>query len=254
MGYRTDSWSASADSTPDGSSTAIAVPPTARNLRSPTPLHSSTRAAPADGLPARARAAAGALLAAGLFLARPACADQQQDPELRAVVQQAIETTRCDGQPDRFGEEVFFKLQEPRLRKFVNDPRLRMDILRHVYCASNAVVRRYRQEHNFNLLLTPELVLAVIDVESRFDLYAVSSSGAVGLMRVMPFWPRNLGVENRLFGNVEFNVRLGCEILGFYMHRERKDYRRALARYNGSSGRREYPDLVLTRLSSRWRG
>lgn len=183
----------------------------------------------------------------------PARADQQQDPELRAVIQQAIETTRCDDQPDRFGEEVFFKLQEPRLRQFVGDPTLRVNILRHVYCAANDVVRRYRQERNFNLLLTPELVLAVIDVESRFDLYAVSSNGAVGLMQVMPFWPQNLGVENRLFGNVEFNVRLGCEILGFYMHRERNDYRRALARYNGSLGRRDYPDLVLTRLSSRWR-
>jgi soluble lytic murein transglycosylase-like protein len=191
---------------------------------------------------------------AGLGLAPPARADRQLDPELRTVVQQAVDTTRCDGHPDRFGEEVFFRLQEPRLRKLVSNPQLRVDILRHVYCASNAVVRRYRREHNFDLLLTPELVLAVIDVESRFDLYAVSSTGAVGLMQVMPFWPHNLGVENRLFGNVEFNVRLGCEILGFYMHRERNDYRRALARYNGSVGRREYPDLVLTRLSSRWRG
>jgi len=223
-------------------------------LRSPTSSHRSRPVAPADGLPGRLRAAAGVLLAAGLGLSLPACADQQQDPELRAVVQQAIATTRCDDQPDRFGEEVFFKLQEPRLRKYVSDPTLRVDILRHVYCASNAVVRRYRHEHNFNLLLTPELVLAVIDVESRFDLYAVSSSGAVGLMQVMPFWPHNLGVENRLFGNVEFNVRLGCEILAFYMHSERNDYRRALARYNGSLGRRDYPDLVLTRLSSRWRG
>jgi soluble lytic murein transglycosylase-like protein len=216
-------------------------------------------AAPAEA-PARralrplAALAAVAVLGAGLGLAPCARADRQMDPELRTVVQQAIDTTRCDDHPDRFGEEVFFKLQEPRLRKIVGDPKLRVDILRHVYCAANGVVRRYRQEHNFNLLLTPELVLAVIDVESRFDLYAVSPSGAVGLMQVMPFWPRNLGVENRLFGNVEFNVRLGCEILAFYMHNERNDYRRALARYNGSAGRRDYPDLVLTRLSSRWRG
>jgi soluble lytic murein transglycosylase-like protein len=97
-------------------------------------------------------------------------------------------------------------------------------------------------------------VLAVIDVESRFNRYAVSSAGAVGLMQVMPFWPRNLGVQNRLFGSVDFNVRLGCEILAYYMVQERNDYRRALARYNGSIGRREYPDLVLTRLTSRWRG
>jgi soluble lytic murein transglycosylase-like protein len=201
------------------------------------------------------RALAALALAAALGAGAPAArADRQMDPELRAVVQQAIETTRCDDHPDRFGEEVFFRLQEPRLRHFVDDARLRLEILRDVYCESNAIVRRYRQERQFDLLLTPELVLAVIDVESRFDRYAVSSAGAVGLMQVMPFWPQALGVENRLFGSIEFNVRLGCQILAYYMHSERNDYRRALARYNGSNGRREYPDLVLTRLSSRWRG
>ena len=170
------------------------------------------------------------------------------------MVAEAIATIDCDGHEDHFGQEVFFKLQEPRLRKVVTDPGLRVEILRHVYCESHAVVARYKDQHRFNLLLTPELVLAVIDVESHFDRYAVSHAGAVGLMQVMPFWPRRLGVDNRLFGSVDFNVRLGCEILAYYMHVERNDYRRALARYNGSVGRREYPDLVLTRLSSRWRG
>jgi len=195
-----------------------------------------------------------AALALGAVMAAPAHADRQEDPELKTVLEQAIATTRCDGHGDRFGEEVFFKLQEPRLRKVVADSALRVDILQQVYCESHAVVARYRDEHRFNLLLTPELVLAVIDVESHFDRYAVSHAGAVGLMQVMPFWPRRLGVDNRLFGSIDFNVRLGCEILGYYMHLERNDYRRALARYNGSVGRREYPDLVLTRLTSRWRG
>ena len=191
---------------------------------------------------------------AALLCALPAFADRQMDPELRGVVQEAIDTARCDGHDDHFGQEVFFKLQEPRLRRIVRDANLRNEILQNVYCETNFVVERYRKQRRVELKLTPELVLAVIDVESRFDRYAVSSAGAVGLMQVMPFWPRNLGVQNRLFGNVEFNVRLGCEILAFYMLRERNDYRRALARYNGSTGRREYPDLVLSRLSSRWHG
>ncbi len=210
-----------------------------------------------DGPSEPARRRAPRLLAAfalGAALAAPAHADRQEDPELRAVVAQAIAETRCDGHEDHFGEEVFFKLQEPRLRRLVDDLALRLDILRHVYCESHAVVARYRREQGFDLLLTPELVLAVIDVESGFDRYAVSHAGAVGLMQVMPFWPKRLGVENRLFGSVDFNLRLGCEILGYYMRAERNDYRKALARYNGSSGRREYPDLVLTRLSRRWRG
>jgi hypothetical protein len=217
------------------------------------PALSSDRARPSEPGARRARRRLAALTLA-LAAAAPAHADRQRDPELRAVLEQAIATTRCDGHDDGFGEEVFFKLQEPRLRPLVADPGLRVDILRHVYCESHAVVARYRDQRRFDLLLTPELVLAVIDVESRFDRYAVSHSGAVGLMQVMPFWPRRLGVDNRLFGSVDFNVRLGCEILGYYMHVERNDYRKALARYNGSPGRREYPDLVLTRLSSRWRG
>src|SRR5205807_6867666 len=36
--------------------------------------------------------------------------------------------------------------------------------------------------------LDPHLVLALIDVESRFRKYAVSKAGARGLMQVMPFW------------------------------------------------------------------
>ena len=180
-------------------------------------------------------------------------ADQQMDAGLGTVLEQAIATTRCAENADGFDEEVFFKLQEPRLRRFVHDPQLRVDILQSVYCVTHDVVRRYREQQHVNLRLTPELVLALIEVESRFDRYAVSTAGAVGLMQVMPFWPKRLGVENQLFGSIGFNVRLGCEILGFYMHRERNDYWRALARYNGSAGRRDYPELVLRRLSSRWR-
>jgi len=199
--------------------------------------------------------APGALACAlALAFAVPAHADRQMDPELRAVVQQAIGEAECDAHAERFEEEVFLKLQEPRLARIVTSPPLRREILRRVYCQTGSVVRRYREQRHVELKLTPALVLAVIDVESHFDRYAVSSAGAVGLMQVMPFWPKSLGVENRLFGNVEFNIRLGCEILAFYMASERNDYRRALSRYNGSTGRREYPDLVLGRLSSRWRG
>ena len=198
--------------------------------------------------------AALALVAALGAGAAPAHADRQMDPGLGALLQQAIAATRCDGHADGFGEEVFFKLQEPRLRRLIEDSHLRVEILQSVYCESHRVVRRYHEQRQFELLLTPELVLALIDVESGFNRYAVSSAGAVGLMQVMPFWPQRLGVQNQLFGSVAFNVRLGCEILGFYMQRERNDYRRALARYNGSAGRRQYPDLVLQRLASRWRG
>jgi membrane-bound lytic murein transglycosylase MltF len=195
------------------------------------------------------------LLVAVLCAAAPAArADHQEDPGLRAVLEQAIASTRCDGHDDRFGSEVFFKLHEPQLRRIVKDTAERVDILRSVYCESHRVTTRYRVQEGLELRLTPELVLAVIDVESHFNRYAVSRAGAVGLMQVMPFWPKRLRVDNRLFGSVDFNVRMGCEILAYYMRMEHNDYRRALSRYNGSTGRREYPDLVLGRLAERWRG
>jgi len=195
-----------------------------------------------------------ALLAVLLSIATPARADRQEDPGLRAVLQQAIAATRCDGHGDQYGGEVFFKLHEPQLRRILRDPAERIDILRSVYCEAQRVAARYHDQEGLDLRLTPELVLAVIDVESHFNRYAVSTAGAVGLMQVMPFWPRRLGVDNRLFGSVDFNVRMGCEILAYYMRMEHNDYRRALSRYNGSTGRREYPDLVLGRLADRWRG
>jgi soluble lytic murein transglycosylase-like protein len=68
----------------------------------------------------------------------------------------------------------------------------------------------------------------------------------------MPFWPRELGLTTRDLLDVEMNIRMGSSILAYYLELERGDYRRALARYNGSLGRRAYPDLVLSRLQSRW--
>ncbi len=223
-------------------------------MRGDVRVHRTTPSTAPAAPRARARAAALACVAiAFAAFAPPAHADRQMDPELGPLLKQAIVDTQCDDNPDHYDEEVFFKLHEPRLRSFVKDSKLRLEILENVYCETKRVVRRYRAERNFELKLTPELVLAVMDVESRFDRYAVSSAGAVGLMQVMPFWPRELKVENRLFGSIDFNTRLGCEILAFYIHKERNDYVRALARYNGSVGRRDYPDLVLGRLTTRWR-
>lgn len=203
-------------------------------------------------LPSLAALCLAALLGSAPNVAH-ANANAQRDAELGPILRDAIRADGCDDRPDHFDEEVFFTLHEPRLRRYVKDATTRVAILRHVWCETHRVLRRYRDEKDFELRITPELVLAVMDVESRFDPYAVSSAGAVGLMQVMPFWPRELGVENRLFGSIDFNVRLGVEILAYYMHKERNDYIRALGRYNGSLGRRTYPDLVLGRLSTRWR-
>jgi soluble lytic murein transglycosylase-like protein len=192
---------------------------------------------------ARAWRNAAALLFAWLALAGPASADAQRDPELRSIVTQAIASAECF--PDKFDSAVWFTMMEPKLRRTVRDPAERMQILKTAFCEAH---RPGMQR------LPPGLVMAVMDIESRFDRWAVSSAGAVGLMQVMPFWPEQLGLKRHQLTQIEANMRMGCAILRFYLQREKNDVRRALARYNGSVGRREYPDKVVDRWTSRWNG
>jgi soluble lytic murein transglycosylase-like protein len=182
-----------------------------------------------------------ALLAPGLASARTA--DAQRDPELRAVVQAAIQQAQCF--EDQYDSAVWYKLMEPRLRRYVQDSAERLAILRIVYC----------ETHRKDVAPLPAgLVMAVLDVESRFDRWAVSSAGAVGLMQVMPFWPEKLGMRRHELTAIEPNIRMGCAILRYYLEHERNDFRRALARYNGSVGTRGYADLVVVRWTSSWNG
>jgi soluble lytic murein transglycosylase-like protein len=161
------------------------------------------------------------------------------DPELRGVIADALAETDCF--TDKYHRAVWFALMEPRLARYVKSAGEREQILHNVHCEARRVD------------IPPELVLAVMDVESRFDRYAVSSAGAVGLMQVMPFWPRELGMTNDQLVSIDDNVRMGTTILGYYLRKERGNYQRALQRYNGSLGRPTYSDLVIDRLVSRWR-
>lgn len=100
--------------------------------------------------------------------------------------------------------------------------------------------------------LSPQIVLAVIQVESAFKSDAVSSAGAQGLMQVMPFWKNVIGrPEDDLF-DPGLNLRYGCTILAHYLQRERGDLTRALARYNGSLGKTWYPERVMRAWRQRW--
>ena len=170
-------------------------------------------------------------------------AQAQRDPELRAVVAEAIR--RADCFPDKYDSAVWYTLMEPRLRRIVADRDERLHILQTVWCET----RRAGEQH-----LPPGLVLALIDVESRFNRWAVSSAGAVGLMQVMPFWPAQLGMHRHQLTQVDANLRMGCAILRYYLAQERNDMRRALGRYNGSLKSRQYPDLVVLRWSRNWNG
>jgi soluble lytic murein transglycosylase-like protein len=180
-------------------------------------------------------------LAWSCVLTGAARADQQRDPELKALLQKIIGSSDCFA--DKFESEVWYKTMEPRLVRLVPTHAARVEILNHVYCEA---------KRDPSLQLPPDLVLALIEVESRFDPWAVSPAGAVGLMQVMPFWPRELGVQNQLV-RVESNIRMGCEILRFYLRAENRNWTRALARYNGSVGRTTYPALVMQRWQRVWR-
>src|SRR5450432_342184 len=174
-------------------------------------------------------------------LSGSARADQQRDPELKHLLQKIVGNTDCF--TDKFESEVWYKTMEPRLARLVSSHDARVEILDHVYCEA---------KRDPALQLPPDLVLALIEVESRFDRWAVSPAGAVGLMQVMPFWPRELGVQNQLV-RIEPNIRLGCEILRYYLRAENRNWSRALARYNGSVGRNTYPALVMQRWQRVWR-
>ncbi len=95
--------------------------------------------------------------------------------------------------------------------------------------------------------LEPALVLGLIQVESAFRQYAISSAGATGYMQVMPFWTRVVGDgDRRKLFHMRSNLRYGCAILRLYLDQEDGDYFMALGRYNGSRGQAAYPNAVLS--------
>lgn len=163
------------------------------------------------------------------------------DPALRAQLLAAI--AGSDSFEDRYDAEVWLTDMSQRLADQVPDADERFQIL-------TAVHREARRVD-----VPPELVLAVIDVESDFDRFAISRANAIGLMQVMPFWVDELGIGdgdmNALF-DIRTNVLLGCRILKYYLDMEDGDYMQGLARYNGSTGLRWYADAVFDRLRRKW--
>jgi len=187
----------------------------------------------------RLRSLSKVLLCASLVLLAPAAAAQAQpDPELRRLLRQAIETD--SGFEDRFDAQVWLLDMAQRLEPFVAEPTTRIEMLKRIHYEA----RRANLE--------PELVLAVIEVESRFDEYAISVSGARGLMQVMPFWLDEINLSDKNLFRIPTNLRMGCTILRYYMDMEPHDLGRALARYNGSLGSTVYPNKVIDALHSNW--
>ncbi|UCG74486.1 MAG: lytic transglycosylase domain-containing protein [Chromatiales bacterium] len=178
---------------------------------------------------------AAAILSTALPGAR---AEDAPDPELRERLREAMHASTSF--PDRFDAQVWLTDMALRLGNQVRDPQERVHILKQAHWEASRVA------------LPPEMILAVIDIESAFDPYAVSVAGAQGLMQVMPFWLDEIGRPNDRLVDIDTNLRMGCTILKYYYDMEKGDWIRALGRYNGSLGSRRYPEKVLERLRSRW--
>ena len=163
---------------------------------------------------------------------------QQNDPELRQRLIQAINASNSF--KDRFDAEVWLLDMSSRLKNRISDTKTRLNLLRKIHSEASRAG------------LHPELVLAVIDIESRFDRFAISRSGAQGLMQVMPFWLNEIGHPDDNLMDVSTNLRMGCTILKYYLDKEKGDLKRALARYNGSLGSNKYPNKILDVLHRVW--
>ena len=127
-----------------------------------------------------------------------------------------------------------------RLSKRMPNPEQRVDFLNTVYYEATRAG------------LDPELVLGLIEVESGFKKYAVSSVAARGYMQVMPFWVKTIGTPNQDLFHLRTNLRYGCNILRLYLDIEKGNLYRALGRYNGNIYSRAYADKVLDALFTRW--
>ncbi len=168
---------------------------------------------------------------------------QVNDSALKAFLQNRF--LEDQSQPpdfDRFDAEVWLERTLSTMRKFRLEQQTAIEILSAVYRES------YRNR------LAPDLVLAVIEIESFFDRYAVSRVGAQGLMQVMPFWKEEIGRSSDNLIDIDTNIRYGCYILAYYLKIADGRWAEALARYNGSYGRTVYSEKVLTRWQKRWRG
>lgn len=185
-----------------------------------------------------------ALLLAGA--AGGARAGNQQYEPLAASVQAALHAAVADQAPldssFQHSPERARWLAEmsQRLARRIPDEAYRSELLRSVHYEATRAG------------LDPQLVLGLIQVESGFKKYALSTAGARGYMQVMPFWARLIGDgdASKLF-HMQTNLRFGCVILRHYLERESGDLFLALGRYNGSRGKAPYPDAVMA-ASRQW--
>lgn len=177
-------------------------------------------------------------------MAAPAFAGAQREEALAANVASVMQRSIADANAPELvfdnprERDAWLAEMSRRLARKVPDPWTRQRLLTAIqYEATRAG-------------LDPQLILGLVEVESGFRRYAISSAGARGLMQVMPFWVRTIGAPTHNLFDLTTNLRYGCTILRYYLDNEQGNLSRALARYNGSLGKNDYPDMVI----GAWRG
>lgn len=186
------------------------------------------------------------LISMGLCWSGFALAGAQQQEMLAASVQASMQKSISDNaspEPIFSSEEeklTWLTEMSARLAKRLPDTRDRVEFLKTVYYEAQRAG------------LDPQLVLGLIEVESGFRKYAVSSAKARGFMQVMPFWVSQIGTSDQNLFHLRTNLRYGCTILRHYLDIEKGDLYRALGRYNGSLGRPEYPNMVRAAWEKKW--
>ncbi|MGS2717029.1 lytic transglycosylase domain-containing protein [Eionea flava] len=164
---------------------------------------------------------------------------QAVDEALRQALIQSVK--KAESFEDRFDAEVWLVAKSEKLKRYIKDPKKRFNFLQKIHHAATQAE------------LEPELVLAVIQIESAFNPYAVSVVGAQGMMQVMPFWKKEIGRTDDNLIDLETNLRYGCTILKHYIDREKGHIANALARYNGSYGTYKYSRKVMNAWIDYWR-
>ena len=187
------------------------------------------------------------LIAAALLVPLASAAGNQIYEPLADSVRQRLSRIVSDKAPPsltfRSAQDAqrWLDEMERRLARRIPDRQQRLELLRAVHYES------------VRARLDPQLVLGLVEVESGFRKYAVSSAGARGYMQVMPFWVKLIGQPNHNLFHLRTNLAYGCAILRHYLDMEKGDYYRALGRYNGSVGKPEYPNRVLSAWKGRWK-
>jgi soluble lytic murein transglycosylase-like protein len=105
-------------------------------------------------------------------------------------------------------------------------PRLSQAEIQELMPRIDAAIEKYSEQFSVD----PVLIRAVMKVESSFQPFALSTSGAMGLMQLMPFTAEGLGVSDPY--NIEENIRGGVQYLHYQLKEFDDDWKLALAAYN----------------------